>query len=114
MAQQDDLLVIGVDVSKAKLDLVWGSQETPQTIENTVTDVTRNLIAKIKDPAKTLVVMEGTGGYESLLVDLLHQSNVPLAMLWTRPVASGTSRERLAPRLFTSTQQGAAMSPRSA
>lgn len=86
MAPKDDLLVIGVDVSKAKLDIVWGSNGLPETIENTDQAIARNLIPKIKDPAKTLIVMEGTGGYESLLVDLLHQANLALAIVNPRRV----------------------------
>lgn len=86
MAPKDDLLVIGVDVSKAKLDIAWGSHGIPQTIENSSKEITRNLIAKIKDHAKTLIVMEGTGGYESLLVDLLHQENLALAIVNPRRV----------------------------
>jgi len=86
MATTKDLLVIGVDVSKAKLDVSWESDGTPETIENSDKKITRNLIAKIENPAKTLVVMEGTGGYESLLADLLHQAKVPLAIVNPRRV----------------------------
>jgi transposase len=78
--------VIGVDVSKAKLDLAWGSCGTSETIENTDQAIARNLIAKIKDPANTLIVMEATGGYESLLADLLHQAKVSLAVVNPRRV----------------------------
>jgi len=86
MASTDDFLVLGVDVSKAKLDIVWGSDGLPETIENTDREITRNLISKIKDPANTLIVMEATGGYESNLVDLLHQSNLTLAVVNPRRV----------------------------
>ncbi len=86
MATTEDLLVIGVDVSKAKLDIVWGSDGSPEAIKNTDKEIARNLIAKIKAPANTLVVMEATGGYESLLVDLLHQANVTFAVVNPRRV----------------------------
>jgi len=81
MAQTKELLVIGVDVSKAKLDLAWGSNGRLETIENADQDITRKLIAQVKDPAKTLIVMEGTAGYESLLVVLLHQANLACAIV---------------------------------
>jgi len=86
MAQKEDWFVLGVDVSKAKLDLVWGPDGSLETIANREQAIAQNLIAKIKDPVKTLVVMEGTGGYESLLADLLHQANVPLAIVNPRRV----------------------------
>ena len=86
VAHKDDLLVIGVDVSKAKLDLAWGSNGPTETIANTDQAITRDLIAKIKAPVNTLIVMEGTGGYESSLVDLLHQSNLTLAVVNPRRV----------------------------
>jgi len=86
MTQEGDLLVLGVDVSKAKLDLSWGSEGPLETIENTAQAITGHLIAKIEDPEKTLVVMEGTGGYESLLVDLLHQAKLSLAVVNPRRV----------------------------
>jgi len=81
-----DFLVLGVDVSKAKLDLAWRSDGSTETIENTDKEITRNLISKIKDPANTLIVMEATGGYESGLVDLLHQANLTLAIVNPRRV----------------------------
>jgi len=86
MVQTKELLVVGVDVSKAKLDLAWGSNGRLETIENADQDITRKLIAKIEDPANTLIVMEGTGGYESLLVDLLHQANLTCAIVNPRRV----------------------------
>ena len=89
-------LIIGVDVSKAKLDLAWGSHGTPETIANADTAIARKLIAKIEDPTNTLVVMEGTGGYKSLLVDLLHQANGSLAVVNPRQVrnfAKGIGRD---------------------
>jgi len=44
------------------------------------------VLPKIKDPANTLIVMEGTGGYEGTLVDLLHQANLTLAIVNPRRV----------------------------
>lgn len=83
---QKDWFVLGVDVSQVKLDIAWGSNGPLETIENTAKAITRDLIAKIKNPAKTLIVMEGTGGYESCLLDLLHQSNLALAVVNPRRV----------------------------
>jgi len=41
MATTEDLLVIGVDVSKAKLDIVWGSDGSPETIGSSPESVGR-------------------------------------------------------------------------
>ena len=79
-------LVIGVDVSKAKLDLAWGAQGPTETIKNTSDQIARLLIKKIEDPANTLIVMEATGGYESRLVDLLHEAKLSLAVVNPRRV----------------------------
>ena len=63
MIQDGYTLVVGVDVSKAKLDIAWGSNGPLETIENTDQQITQLLIKKIEDPARTLIVMEATGGY---------------------------------------------------
>jgi len=86
MTQKDYSLVIGIDVSKAKLDIAWGPNGPLETIENADTEIARLLIKKIEDPANTLIVMEATGGYESGLVDLLHQSNLSLAVVNPRRI----------------------------
>lgn len=85
MTQNGYTLVIGVDVSKAKLDVAWGASGTVETIENSEQQIAQ-WIKKIEDPANTLVVMEATGGYEGLLVDLLHESNLCLAVVNPRRV----------------------------
>ena len=60
--------VIGIDVSKAKLDVANGSGGTVETIDNDAATI-RGFIAKhFTNPTSTLVVVEATGGYESLLV----------------------------------------------
>jgi transposase len=86
MTQSSYALVVGVDVSKAKLDIAWGSNGPLETIGNTAKQITQALIAKIEDPASALIVMEGTGGYENCLVDLLHRSELALAVVNPRRV----------------------------
>ena len=86
MTRRGYSLVVGVDVSKAKLDIAWGSNGPLETIENTDKQIAQLLIGKIEDSANTLVVMEATGGYESRLVDLLHKSNLALAVVNPRRV----------------------------
>ena len=86
MTQDGYLLVVGVDVSKAKLDIAWGRNGPVETIANSGEQIVQLLISKIEDPANTLVVMEATGGYESRLVDLLHKANLALAVVNPRRV----------------------------
>jgi len=75
--------VVGVDVSKAKLDIAFEGEVT--TINNTPKGILNELIARI-DVKSTLVVMEATGGYEKQLVTLLHEHNVALAVVNPRRV----------------------------
>lgn len=78
MTQTGYDLVVGIDVSKAKLDIVLGSQGSVETIDNTVPAVKKLIQEHITAPLKTLVVVEATGGYESLLVDSLHAARCTL------------------------------------
>jgi len=86
MTRKGYSLVIGIDVSKAKLDIAWGSNGPLETIDNTDKEIAGLLIKKIEDRANTLIVMEATGGYESGLVDLLHESKLSLAVVNPRRV----------------------------
>ncbi len=72
---------VGVDVSKAKLDFAFDDGKASQEIKNTEKQIVDQLIGKIADPQQTIVVMEATGGYEDLLVSLLHRHNIALAVV---------------------------------
>jgi len=48
MVSTDDFLVLGVDVSKANLDIAWGADGSIETIENSDRQITQRLIRKIK------------------------------------------------------------------
>ncbi len=96
MTQNDYSCVVGVDVSKAKLDVAWSSEGPSVEIENAKEQITKLLIQKIQDKAQTLVVLEATGGYESLLVELLHQGGIAVAVVNPRRVrdfAKGIGRD---------------------
>lgn len=79
-------LVIGIDVSKSKLDVSFGSQGLPETIDNNAENISRLIDKQIKNPGCTLVVVEATGGYESRLVDTLHQASIAVAVVNPRRV----------------------------
>lgn len=76
--------VVGVDISKAKLDVAFPNGETSQ-IDYTDEMISEKVIARI-DGHPTIVVMEATGGYEEPLVKLLHQHKIALAVVNPRRV----------------------------
>lgn len=79
-------LFIGVDVSKAKLDIAVGDDPRVITIANSQQQIAAELIARIQHPRSTIVVLEATGGYERVLVDTLHQHHIALAVVNPRRV----------------------------
>jgi transposase len=78
-------LLIGIDVSKDKLDIASSAAEGTIVIGNTKREIV-NWIRSLSQPRETLVVMEATGGYESLLVELLHEHSIALAVVNPRQV----------------------------
>lgn len=73
--------VIGIDVSSKKLDISDSMGKLAAVIDNTVETVQSKLVKKLTDPEKTLVVCESSGGWESLMVDLLHEAKVNVAVV---------------------------------
>jgi transposase len=57
-------LFIGIDVSKAHLDIAVRPGQLHWQVENTTTGIDE-LIAKLRPMAPTLIVLEATGGYET-------------------------------------------------
>lgn len=88
--------VVGVDVSKDKLDFAFDDGTQTWTVKNTPEQIVNELIGRIKSPNSTIVVMEATGGYEERLVTLLHQHQIALAVVNPRRVrdfADGIGRD---------------------
>lgn len=77
---------VGVDVSKARLDFALGDGEQAFSTDNAEKQIVTQLIERIENPKDTIVVMEATGGYENLLVTLLHQHSIALAVVNPRRV----------------------------
>lgn len=73
--------VIGVDVSSKKLDISDSKGELSVVIDNTVEAIKSKLTKKISGAESTLVVCESSGGWEDLMVDLLHEANVDVAVV---------------------------------
>jgi transposase len=79
-------VVLGVDVSKAKLDCAFADGPETFSIDNTPQKIVAELLKRITNPKGTIVVMEATGGYEELLVTLLHQHDIAVAVVNPRRV----------------------------
>jgi len=79
--------VIGIDVSKNKIDVADNQNSAVKTVGNNKKELTQ-WIKSIADRTITIVVMEATGGYESLLVELLHQNEIALAVVNPRRVCN--------------------------
>lgn len=77
---------VGVDVSKNKLDFAFANGQQTRSIENVQKPIVAELIRRIKNPQRTIVVMEATGGYEELLVTLLHQHHIAVAVVNPRRI----------------------------
>jgi transposase len=72
--------VIGIDVASKKLDISDSKGKLPAVIANSVKAV-GTLIKQIQEPEKTLVICESSGGYEDVMVDLLHEAKVNVAVV---------------------------------
>ena len=81
-----DYAYIGVDVSKDKLDLYRSSTKKSETITNEVASIEQfcKSLKKLKKPV--MVVMEATGGYETILVRALAKHNICAAVVNPRQV----------------------------
>lgn len=77
--------VIGIDISKNKIDIADNQNSAVQTVANSKPKIDQ-WIKSIATQSNVIVLMEATGGYESLLVERLHQHNIPLAVVNPRQV----------------------------
>jgi transposase len=67
---------VGIDVSKAKLDISDGRQRWQDAND---ADGISELVKKLKELAPTLIVLESTGGYERLALGELYLAGLPVA-----------------------------------
>ena len=75
---QINKLIIGVDVSKDKLDIMILPNRIHRVISNETRDINR-FLKKVSEMGKNpLFVMESTGGYEKQLIKQLIKANLPL------------------------------------
>jgi len=78
-----------LDVSKSQLDIASGSNGSLQQIDNDRESILQ-WIGELSKHVQTLVVVEATGGYEVLLVDLLHESTIAVAVINPRRIRDFT------------------------
>jgi transposase len=74
----EDKVYVGIDVSKAWLDVVVEPQERTWRVDNTGTGIAI-LVKRLGKLNPTLIVVEATGGYEARLVEALCSANLPVA-----------------------------------
>jgi transposase len=78
-------LYVGIDVSKATLDVAFGSDGEVVQVRNEEADVAK-LVARLKAARPQLVVLEATGGYEWLVAAALANEGVAVAVVNPRQV----------------------------
>ncbi len=87
-------IFVGIDVSKAWLDIALHESETCWRARNDEAGIA-DLVVKLKGLAPALVVLEATGGFEMLVVAELTQAGLPVVITNPRRVrafASSTGR----------------------
>jgi transposase len=78
-------LYIGIDVSKATLDVAFGSDGNVVQVANDDTGIAE-LVARVIKAVPALVVLEATGGYEWLVAAALAGKGIPVAVVNPRQV----------------------------
>jgi len=76
---------VGIDVAKAMLDVAIGSAGEVVQVENDEAGIAQ-LIERLREIAPTLVVLEATGGYESLVAGALAGDGIDVAVVNPRQV----------------------------
>jgi transposase len=82
----DDVLFVGVDVSKDILDVFRPDRNEIAKVENSEVAVAEFCRKLQTSKQHVIVVMEATGGYETLLVNQLTQHELPAAVVNPRQV----------------------------
>jgi transposase len=81
----DDFAFIGIDVSKATLEVALAPEAKPFTIANDRPEI-KKLLSKLPPKGTCLIVLEGSGGYERLVVAELLDHGHSVAMTNPRQV----------------------------
>lgn len=73
-------IFVGIDVSKAQLDLALWNQETISQYGNNETGIDQ-LVHQLTELAPALIVVEASGGWEMSLVAELHYAKLPIVVV---------------------------------
>lgn len=87
-------IFVGIDISKAWLDIAIHESEVGWRAENNAEGI-ETLVERLKPMAPEIIVLEATGGFEILLVAHLQQAGLPVVVTNPRRVrafASSTGR----------------------
>src|SRR5690349_17467268 len=71
---------VGIDVSKARLDIAVLGKEQVWQVDNTVDGVTQ-LVKQMAKMQPELIVVEATGGYQRNVVDALFHAGLSVAVV---------------------------------
>ena len=71
---------VGIDVSKARLDVAVLGEERGWQVRNTQEGIT-GLVEKMQDLQPELIVVEATGGYQRAVVEALFHAGLPVAVV---------------------------------
>ena len=74
----EEKVYVGIDVSKAKLDVAVEPQEQIWQSDNTGAGIS-SLVKRLGKLQPTLIVVEATGGYEAALVEGLAKAGLPVS-----------------------------------
>ena len=75
--------VVGIDVSKAQLDVAFRASGKRLAVANVSRAITR-LVTMLKTTAPRCVLLEVTGGYELKLVERLSAEGLPIVVVNAR------------------------------
>lgn len=76
---------VGIDVSKAKLDVAFHPSGEYMSVDNSPTGI-QTLTNRLKEVSPALVVMEATGGYQMLAASTLAEASIPIVVVNPRQV----------------------------
>ena len=95
---------VGIDVSKARLDVAFRPDGTDLSVSNDARGIAR-LVRRLKTAKPQCVVLEATGGYELAALERLMANSVPVVVANPRQVrqfarASGRLAKLKFPPIF--------------
>ncbi len=79
-AQSNSLVFIGIDVSKAHLDIAIRPSAEGWQVDNDHAGI-QTLVERVRPLAPTLLVLEATGGYEVAVTAVLAAAGLPVAVV---------------------------------